>query len=162
MSILLLPLSTSKHHWKLLVLIQWGCCKIMWKQIVGSEFLIVVGKDFCAKRESGEVGQYIIFFIKLKLIYRTQILTLSFRRQNVHTNQTCAYKWTVIHYRIQLNYVVDMFLSKGRTKNAFDSPLRKPPTLEPDFIISNYSESSDNCSFDDGTDDDTHDDRLWY
>lgn len=53
-----------------------------------------------------------------------------------------------------------MFLSKGRTKKAFDSPLRKPPTLEPDFIISNYSESSDNCSFDDGTDDDTHDERL--
>ena len=120
------------------------------------------GKRFLCKKRIWGSWSIHYFFIKLKLIYRTQILTLSFRRQNVHTNQTCAYKWTVIHYRIQLNYVVDMFLSKGRTKKAFDSPLRKPPTLEPDFIISNYSESSDNCSFDDGTDDDTHDERLWY
>lgn len=120
------------------------------------------GKRFLCKKRIWGSWSIHYFFIKLKLIYRTQILTISFRRQNVHTNQTCAYKWTVTHYRIQLNYVVDMFLSKGRTKKAFDSPLRKPPTLEPDFIISNYSESSDNCSFDDGTDDDTHDERLWY
>lgn len=76
------------------------------------------GKRFLCKKRIWGSWSIHYFFIKLKLIYRTQILTLSFRRQNVHTNQTCAYKWTVIHYRIQLNYVVDVSF-KRKNKKGF-------------------------------------------
>ena len=49
------------------------------------------------------------------------------------------------------------FFQKEEQKRL-EPPLTKPQPLEPEVIISNYSESSENCTFDDGTDDDANDD----
>ena len=41
------------------------------------------------------------------------------------------------------------FFQKEEQKKAVEPPLTKPPPLEPIVIINEYSESSNNCRFDD-------------